>query len=122
NKGQVARVRANGSHGSANGAFNAMCYGNALQAWIRTEDGRAIPGTYKLTYDYSPDTQKVKRSVDLIKAGGVNPNAIGAVTDMEHKNEIWAARDKKLWAEYLAKHKGAHPSPKPGTTAKPGTK
>ena len=117
-KGQVARVRKDGSHGSNNDAFNAMCYGNALQAWIRTEDGRSIPGTYRLTYDYSPDTQKVKRSVELIKAGGVNPDAIGAVDDMQHKNQIWAEHDKKVWEEYVArqKAKAAHASPKPSAT------
>jgi hypothetical protein len=64
---------------SSDSAFNAMTYGNALQAFIRTPDGKAIAGTYRLTYDYNPRTKNVHRGVELIKMGGVNPNAEGAV-------------------------------------------
>jgi hypothetical protein len=63
--------------------FNAQTYGNALQAFIRTPDGKAIVGTYRLTYDYNPQTKRVRRDVALIKAGGVDPNAKGAVDEME---------------------------------------
>ncbi len=60
--------------------FNTQAYGNAAQAFIRTPNGEAVPGLYRLTYDYDPATQKVRRTVDLIKAGGVDPDAPGIVT------------------------------------------
>ncbi|HEV8022270.1 MAG TPA: hypothetical protein VGP41_13440 [Candidatus Lustribacter sp.] len=62
--------------------YNLHTAGNALQAFIRTPDGKAISGTYKLTYDYNPKTERVHRDVALIKAGGVNPNEEGAVNKM----------------------------------------
>lgn len=76
--GQVTRVRSGVS--SKDLAFNAMTYGNALQAFIRTANGTAIAGTYRLVYDYDPQHKLVKRSVALVRAGGVNPSALGAVT------------------------------------------
>ncbi|MBV8149985.1 MAG: hypothetical protein JOY59_00380 [Candidatus Eremiobacteraeota bacterium] len=76
--GQVIRVRS--ANQSKNGGFNWETYGNALQAFIRTPDGKAIPGVYRLTYDYSPANHHVHRGVALLKAGGVNANAPGAVT------------------------------------------
>ena len=39
-----------------------------------------MAGVYKLTYDYSPKTKDVRRDVQLVHAGGVNPNAKGYVT------------------------------------------
>jgi hypothetical protein len=78
--GQVARVRSGKS--SDFPPFNAQTYGNALQAFIRTPDGKAIPGTYRLTYDYDVKTSRVRRNVALLHAGGVNPNAPGAASDM----------------------------------------
>ncbi|MGP6159715.1 MAG: hypothetical protein ACLPYS_19835 [Vulcanimicrobiaceae bacterium] len=83
-KGQVSRVRA-GKY-SSDAAFNAMTYGNALQVFIRTPDGNAVSGTYRLSYDYDPKSRNVKRNVALIKAGGVDPNAIGAVNAMAEIN------------------------------------
>ncbi len=80
NKGQVTRVRSGKSCPDL--AFNAMTYGNALQAFIRTEDGRSIPGVYRLSYDYDPKTKMVHRSVALLKAGGVDANRISAVAEM----------------------------------------
>jgi hypothetical protein len=78
--GQVARVRSiKPSHDQG---FDAHCYGNALQAFIRTPDGRAISGVYRLTYDYDPKTLNVRRDVALLWRGGVNPNATGAANDM----------------------------------------
>lgn len=67
---------------SANKTYNVQTEGNALQAFIRTAEGRAIPGTYKLTYDYNPKTTRIHREVVLVRAGGVNPDAEGAVTKM----------------------------------------
>ncbi len=85
--GQVVRVRSGKS--SPNAGFNTQTYGNALQAFIRTPDGRAIPGSYRLTYDYDPRTERVHRDVALIHAGGVNVNARGAaltLMDIARKN------------------------------------
>jgi hypothetical protein len=62
-----------------------MTYGNALQAFIRTDTGTAVAGTFRLIYDYDPHRKAVKRSVALLHAGGVNPNAAGAVTVEERK-------------------------------------
>jgi hypothetical protein len=78
--GQVARVRSGKS--CPNPMFNAQTYGNALQVFIRTPDGRAIPGVYRLTYDYNPSTARVHREVALLWRGGVNPNAQGAANQM----------------------------------------
>ena len=78
--GQVTRVRSGKSSPSA--SFNTQTYGNALQAFIRTPDGHAIAGSYRLTYDYDPHTERVRRDVALIKAGGVNPNAKGAALEL----------------------------------------
>ncbi|MEA2688648.1 MAG: hypothetical protein QOJ39_1227 [Candidatus Eremiobacteraeota bacterium] len=78
--GQVARVRSvKPSHDEG---FDTHTYGNALQAFIRTADGKVILGTYRLTYDYDPKTLRVHRDVALLKSGGVNPNAKGAAVDM----------------------------------------
>jgi hypothetical protein len=79
-KGQVTRVRS--GKASHDLAFNTMTYGNALQAYIRTPDGHALAGTYRLAYDYTPKTKNVRRSVALLHAGGVNPGALGAVDQM----------------------------------------
>ncbi len=79
-KGQVTRVRSGKS--SPNSKFNVMTYGNALQTFIRKADGSAVAGTFRLIYDYSPATHMVERHVVLVREGGVNPNAIGAVQEM----------------------------------------
>ncbi len=79
-KGQVTRVRS--GKPSPDPAFNAMTYGNALQAFIRTADGNAVAGVYRLTYDYNPKNKRVRRGVALIHAGGVDPSALGAVDQM----------------------------------------
>jgi len=112
-KGNVTRVRA--GKGGPDPLFNAMVYGNALQAYIRTPDGNAIPGTYKLTYDYSPDTKMVKRTVELVKAGGVDPDATAAVTEMMNDNARRMELDSKLWAQLQKNSKAmeAKASPKP---------
>jgi hypothetical protein len=62
--------------------YNLQTAGNALQAFIRTPDGKAISGSYRLTYDYSPKTTRIHRDVSLLKAGGVDPNAQGAALQM----------------------------------------
>jgi hypothetical protein len=78
--GQVSRVRSiKPSHDEQ---FDAHMYGNALQMFIRTPDGNAIPGSYRVTYDYNPKTLRIRRDVALVKAGGVDPNRKGAANDM----------------------------------------
>lgn len=79
-RGQVTRIRS--GNGSADPTFNAQTYGNALQAFIRTPDGNAISGVYRLTYDYDPKTSNVHRDVALMWPGGVDANAEGAAIRM----------------------------------------
>jgi hypothetical protein len=97
--GQITRVRSGKE--SKDLHFNAMTYGNVLQAFIRKPDGTAVAGVYRMTYDYDPTTTNVKRGVSLISAGGVDPNAKGAVNDMADINKARAEREAKK------------PSPKP---------
>jgi hypothetical protein len=79
-RGQVTRIRS--GNGSADPTFNAQTYGNALQAFIRTPDGNAISGVYRLTYDYDPKTSNIHRDVALMWPGGVDANAEGAAVRM----------------------------------------
>ena len=81
--GQVARVRT--ERGNGDPTFNAQTYGNVLQAFIRTPDGQVVLGTYRLTYDFDPKTARVRRDVTLLRQGGVNPDAQGAVPDLMSK-------------------------------------
>jgi hypothetical protein len=117
-RGEVTRVKA--GKGGPDPLFNAMVYGNALQAYIHTAEGGAIAGTYKLTYDYSPDTKMVKRQVDLVKAGGVNPDTPGAVEDMMEANDKRMKLDAKLWDQLKKNQKTidskASPKPSPAPT------
>lgn len=76
--GQVVRVVS--ANASSDARFNTMTRGNALQAFIRRPDGTAVAGVYRLSYDYSPKTKDVRRDVQLVHAGGVDPNAKGFVT------------------------------------------
>jgi hypothetical protein len=79
--GQVTRVRSGVN--SSNIPFNEHTYGNTLQAFIRKPDGSVVVGSYRLTYDYDPRSKMIHRDVALVKAGGVDPNAKGAVIEME---------------------------------------
>jgi hypothetical protein len=99
--GQVTRVLSGKI--SKDETYNVQTYGNALQAFIRTAEGTAIPGRYRLTYDYNPKTARVHREVELVKAGGVDPNAMGAV------NQMFADVEKH----------GKHPKPVPSLTPGP---
>lgn len=83
-KGQVVRVRS-AKHAS-DPSFDARVYGNALQVFIRKPDGSAVVGVYRLTYDYDPRTKLVTRHVALVQAGGVDPNALGAVDLFAQRN------------------------------------
>lgn len=78
--GQVTRVRSGKT--STDAAYNSHTYGNALQMFIRTEDGKAIPGVYRVTYDYNPKTARIRRNVAILHPGGVDANATGAANVM----------------------------------------
>jgi hypothetical protein len=99
--GQVSRVRS--IKASHNVPFDTHCYGNALQAFIRTPDGNVVLGSYRLTYDYNPKTQRIHRDVALVKEGGVDPNRKGAAAEM---SEI--------------AHRNANRTPPPGLYVTPG--
>jgi hypothetical protein len=102
-KGQVVTVQAEKK--DRDSAFNLMTYGNALQMFIRTASGEAIPGRYRVTYDYLPETKSVRRNVALVGAGGVDPDAIGAVERLRN--------DERRAAERAKAAKKARPSPLP---------
>jgi len=91
--GQVTRVIS--GKVSKDETYNLQTYGNALQAFIRTSDGKAIPGTYRLTYNYNPNTARVRRDVALLSAGGVDPDALGAVPKMIEDVQKHAKRPAK---------------------------
>ena len=78
--GQVSRVRS--IKPSKDVPFNTHAYGNALQAFIRTPDGNVVVGSYRLTYDYDPKTQRIRRDVALVSRGGVDPERKGAAAEM----------------------------------------
>jgi hypothetical protein len=99
--GQVSRVRS--IKPSHDVPFDTHAYGNALQAFIRTPDGNAVVGSYRLTYDYDPKTLRIRRDVALLKEGGVDPNRKGAATEM---SEI--------------AHRNANKTPPPGLYVTPG--
>jgi hypothetical protein len=98
-KGQVTRVRS--GKNSKDRTFDLMTYGNVLQTYIRTDTGHADAGTFRVIYDYSPVSHHVKRDVNVISLGGVNPNAEGAVYEMRREQQ--AAHEKSLHA--AAPHK-----------------
>ena len=82
--GQVVRVVS--AQATNDRHFNEATRGNALQAFIRRPDGTAVAGVYKLIYDYTPKNGMLHRDVQLVRAGGVDPNAKGAVTVQLEKN------------------------------------
>jgi len=87
NKGQVTRVLS--GHRSGNTVFDEHMYGNALQMFIRTADGKAIVGKYRVNYDYNPKTTRIRRTIALVSTGGVDPNATGAVYEMlKHAHKV----------------------------------
>lgn len=94
-KGQVVRVKSGQSAKGCGKAdkhpnqqactFNAQTYGNVLQMWIRHPDGSAEVGLYQVKYDYNPHSEKVVRSIHLLRPGGSWANQMGAATDMMNK-------------------------------------
>ena len=96
--------------------YNIQTAGNALQAFIRTPDGKAIPGSYRLTYDYSPKTARIHRDVALVKAGGVDPNAEGAVYKMMDDVEKRAKAAKAAHTPAPERSAAMTPGPQPSGT------
>lgn len=78
--GQVTKIIS--GKPSKDRTYNLQTAGNALQAYIRTPDDKAVSGSYRLTYDYNPKTARIHRDVALLKSGGVDPNAQGAALQM----------------------------------------
>jgi hypothetical protein len=95
-KGQVVRVEKAISK-NQDLQFNAQTYGNVLQMWIRHPDGTAETGLYRVSYHYDPKTQKVSRSIELLKDGGSWANAEGAANRMMDiaTREAKAAHEKQ---------------------------
>jgi hypothetical protein len=105
--GQVVRVVS--AQATKDGRFNTVTRGNAMQAFIRRPDGTAVAGVYKLTYDYSPATKDVRRDVQLVHAGGVDPNAKGAVlVELEKAKSHPAATPDPLQEAKTATAAGAN--------------
>ena len=94
-KGQVVRVQSGkAAAGCQKGkpttnpqacTFNAQTYGNVLQMWIRHPDGSAEVGLFRVTFDYDPQSKKVRRQISLVKAGGDWGDKPGAATSMIQK-------------------------------------
>jgi hypothetical protein len=102
--GQVSRITS--ERGSDSATFNGQTYGNALQSFIRTPDGHVVVGTYRLTYDFDPKTARVRRDVNLLRQGGVNPDAKGAALVLMDK-------------AHAAKPAAVNISPRPGASVDP---
>jgi hypothetical protein len=79
-KGQVVKVKS--GRGTKYTTFNAQTYGNALQMWIRKQDGTAIVGLFRVSYDYNPADHHVSRSIVLVSKGGNWANQPGAANVM----------------------------------------
>ncbi len=101
---------------SKNRTYNIQTEGNALQAFIRTPDGKAIPGTYRLTYDYNPKTTRIHRDVALVKAGGVDVNAEGAVYEMMDDVQKRAKAAKAAHTPAPERTAAVTPGPQPSGT------
>ena len=70
--------------------------------------GTAVPGLYRLSYDYDPATKQVRRTVALIKAGGVDPNAPGIVTVIQKNLDDAAGKNASPLPDF---NKIAAPTP-----------
>jgi hypothetical protein len=104
-KGQVVKVKS--GRGTKYTTFNAQTYGNALQMWIRKQDGSAIVGLFRVTYDYNPVDHHVSRSIVLVSKGGNwgnQPGAANVMIDTAKKEyAASAAAQKKQQAASHAK-------------------
>jgi len=108
-KGQVSKVRS-GKH-SHDARFDAITYGNAVQTFIRTPEGKSIPGVYQLSYDYNPKSLLVRRSVKQLSVGGVDAAAPGIV-------EVFAAINQRSEEKIRKALEKAVPLPTPLPTGR----
>jgi hypothetical protein len=113
-RGQVTRIMS--GKPSKDRIYNIQTEGNALQAFIRTPDGKSISGSYRLTYDYSPKTARIHRDVALVKVGGVDPNAEGAVYKMMDDVEKRAKAAKAAHTPAPQRSAAMTPGPQPSGT------
>jgi hypothetical protein len=113
-RGQVTHIMS--AKTSKDRTYNIQTAGNALQAFIRTPDGKAISGSYRLTYDYSPKTTRIHRDVALVKAGGVDANAEGAVYEMMDDVEKRAKAAKAAHPPAPERSAAMTPGPQPSGT------
>lgn len=129
-KGQVVKVKS--GKGTKYTTFNAQTYGNALQMWIRKQDGSAVVGLFRVTYDYDPVTHHVSRSIALVSKGGNWGNQPGAATVMidtakKEYAQSEAAAKKQQAASHaklpslndITGHKTPAPSPTPSPLVHP---
>jgi len=118
-KGQVSGVRS-GTR-STDPRFDAVTHGNVVQTFIRRSDGKAISGLYRVSYDYDPKTQLVKRTVALLHAGGVNATAPGLVDVYAEASQraalkAQAAQKSSLQQQLKDQLKNLHPTAAPSAT------
>jgi hypothetical protein len=106
-KGQVSKVRERSR--SRYPQLDAATYGNVVQIFVRTKDGRAVAGVYRVSYDYNPKTKLIQRHVKLLHAGGVDPWALGLV---DVYKQIDADQSQKT-SDALGKLHLATPAPAP---------
>ena len=106
-KGQVSKVRTRSR--SRYPQFDALTYGNVVQLFVRTKDGGAVAGIYRVSYDFNPKTKLVQRRVKLLHAGGVDLWALGLV---DVYKQVDAERDREA-GDALSKVHLATPAPAP---------
>jgi hypothetical protein len=125
-KGQVVRIES--GKGTKYTTFNAQTYGNALQMWIRKQDGTAEVGRYTVSYDYDPKTHHVTRKITLLSAGGNWGDKEGAADVMMDTAKKEAAAAKQQQEAQRAKlpslnqitgKKTPSPSPAPVLSPRP---
>jgi len=117
-KGQTSKVRS--VQHSHDRSFDALVAGNVVQTFVRTADGKAVAGVFRMTYDYNPKTKRVKRTVTLIEEGGVDPDAPSLVDRMVNSNRLTSDQiehDLQAAAQQAKQAKKSKPTPKP--TPKP---
>jgi hypothetical protein len=102
-KGQVVKVKS--GRGTKYTTFNAQTYGNALQMWIRKQDGTAIVGLFRVSYDYNPADHHVSRSIVLVSKGGNWANQPGAANVMiDTAKKEYAASQAAAKKQQAASH------------------
>ncbi|HEY1428131.1 MAG TPA: hypothetical protein VGF18_01030 [Candidatus Tumulicola sp.] len=102
-KGQVVKIKS--GHGTKYASFNGQTYGNALQMWIRKQDGTAVVGLFRVSYDYDPTNHHVSRKVALISTGGSwgdQPGAANVMIDTAKKE--YAASEAAAKKQQAASH------------------